>query len=856
MLSACVGVLIAAGSDPQGLPGEAAAWAWGGACFVGLVAIIAIVQWVQGGLRWLPLAAACFIIATASFMSASVRMLRPTTVPAAPGLLTLEGWVAEPVRKLESRQGVRFRGGEGPIGAFAVRVKRVESVGGWEAAEGMMEVRVAGATAFDPAVRVGSMVRVTGVWTPVAPPKNWGEGDPRRWANLEGRLGAILSSDASLVIPATDNGEDALHRAWSRLRAWVRLRADAALAHAAPDQTAAGALVRALLLGETDRGIEGEAVRGQFARQGLAHALSISGFHVTLMATLALAAARVLGLWGGIHRWAVLGLVLFLAVLVPSESPMLRAVILTVVVHAGEASRRRFDRLTLLGWTAAGLILWRPVEVWSMGFQLSVGLTAVLFGVAPIFEERVLAPVLKGVVVRNRRGQWKWVPFARSVLRRAFRGGVRSVLVAVLCWLVSVPLVWLRAGTLSTLATPLTILVTPLLVVVLWVGYLALLVGMLVPSLGSLAAPVIRVPAEWAVRAVAWADSHPWSSVVLPPVPAWWAAAMTLALLVWASVPVGATVPRRWRMAILAAVWIVAGMLPVWWAAHPNGLDRGVRLRIDMLSVESGSCYVIRTPSETVLWDCGGGWPIGKAGVQPGVVAPMRAVGTWRVPVAVVTHPDSDHYSGLTAIEDWIGLKRVLTCERFLENSNQAGSPEAEVAAALRGRGVVIEPVAAGAQLRLGEDVTLTILHPRVGDQFGRDNDHSVVALIEVRSESGAARRVLITGDVQDEAIGILRGRYPELESGIVDVMELPHHGSAREPSIAWVGAIAPGLVLQSTDSSRANDARWEGVRNPASREAPVWLCTAIDGAASVEIAADGTVRSETVRRGIGGRSR
>jgi competence protein ComEC len=852
-------VLVAVGLNAQGVAdgeGSSGDWVWGGVCFAGVVALIAGVQWSQGGRRWLSVSAVCLLVAAVSFLSASTRMLRSPPMPVAPGLLTIEGWVAEPVRKLEARPGVRFRGDAGALSAFAIRVKRVESASGWEAAEGVMAVRVAGTSDVDPEARVGSMVRVTGVWTPIASPKNWGEGDPRLWANLEGRLGALRASDASLVLPAADSGDDALHRVWSRLRAWVRLRADAALAYAAPDQTEAGALVRALLLGETDRGIEGEAVRGQFARQGLAHALSISGFHVTLMATLALAAARMLGLWGGIHRWAVLGLVLFLAVLVPSESPMLRAVILTVVVHAGEASRRRFDRLTLLGWTAAGLILWRPVEVWSMGFQLSVGLTAVLFGVAPVFEERVLAPVLKGVVSRNRRGQWKWVPFARSLLRRAFRGGVRSVLVAVLCWLVSVPLVWLRAGTLSTLATPLTILVTPLLVVVLWVGYLALLLGMVVPSLGSLAAPVIRIPAEWAVRAVAWADSHPWSSVVLPPVPAWWAAAMTLALLVWASVPVGATVPRRWRMAIVAAVWIVAGMLPIWWAAHPNGLDRGVRLRIDMLSVESGSCYVIRTPRETLLWDCGGGWPIGKAGVQPGVVGPMRAVGVSRAPVAVVTHPDSDHYSGLTAIEGWIGLKRVLTCERFLENSNQAGSPEAEVAAALRGRGVAVEPVSADAQLQLDEGVTLTILHPRLGDRFGRDNDHSVVALIEVRGQGGTERRVLLTGDVQDEAIGILRGRYPEFETGIVDVMELPHHGSAREPSISWVGAIAPGLVLQSTDSSRANDARWEGVRNPASREAPAWLCTTTDGAASVEIGSDGGIRWETVRRKTDARAR
>lgn len=124
VLSACVGVLVAVGLNAQGVAdgeGSSGDWVWGGVCFAGVVALIAGVQWSQGGRRWLSVSAVCLLVAAVSFLSASTRMLRSPPMPVAPGLLTIEGWVAEPVRKLEARPGVRFRGDAGALSAFADR---------------------------------------------------------------------------------------------------------------------------------------------------------------------------------------------------------------------------------------------------------------------------------------------------------------------------------------------------------------------------------------------------------------------------------------------------------------------------------------------------------------------------------------------------------------------------------------------------------------------------------------------------------------------------------------------------------------------------------------------------------------
>jgi hypothetical protein len=57
------------------------------------------------------------------------------------------------------------------------------------------------------------------------------------------------------------------------------------------------------------------------------------------------------------------------------------------------------------------------------------------------------------------------------------------------------------------------------------------------------------------------------------------------------------------------------------------------------------------------------------------------------------------------------------------------------------------------------------------------------------------------------------------------------------------VARVNPAVVLQSTGSSRAGDARWDSVR-----QGRHWHSTATDGAAWAEVWADGTIATGTMR--------
>jgi hypothetical protein len=126
----------------------------------------------------------------------------------------------------------------------------------------------------------------------------------------------------------------------------------------------------------------------------------------------------------------------------------------------------------------------------------------------------------------------------------------------------------------------------------------------------------------------------------------------------------------------------------------------------------------------------------------------------------------------------------------------------------------------------------LELLWPREDFAPRRANDTSMVLSIRA-----AGRRLLLNGDIQEEAIDGLLSRNIVLKA---DITDLPHHGSFVEASPRWFHAVAPSVVLQSTGPARLIVDRWAGMIDPArtrrlisDREGMVEVVAARDGAIS-----------------------
>ncbi len=720
--------------------------------------------------------------------------------------LTVRGVVlTTPRMMVRERSGLARFVVASPRARFDLEVDSVLIEGGaWQGASGRLWVRVEGEEL--PAVRAGDRVRLTGLVSLPGPPTNPGEQDIRPIAAERGFVGSLsLSGPGLIAADEKPSGFAAVRAAWLAATAALNDRAHRVVENAAGDDPLARSMLAGLLLGDDDPAQRD--VYNAFARQGLVHILSISGFHLSALAMIALGLLRLSGDRGWLEPVILAAVILLYCAMLPPASPILRSAAMVLIILLADALGRRYDAVTLLIWIGAGLLVWRPMDLWSVGYQLSLGLTLALLWLTPKVKPRLFTARLKGTVREH--------PMADRLVDHV----QESVAANLVCWLVAAPVVACRMGVLSPLAFATSFVVGPLVMVVLAIGYVALMVGMVVPAAAGMASGVLSWLTTGAVAVVRFADAWTLSAVYLPPLSGVWALGATVCIVIVLAVPL-----RGWKGKPLVAL-LAAGVLVAWTGLElglPRRLPAGTRLRIDTLDVDNGTCHFLRSGGETLMWDCGS---LSSAGVQARIIAAARELGVNKAPTAVVTHPDIDHYAGILDAVRPLGIKRVLVPRRFLEDAKEKPrGPAAEAVRELERAGVQVRAAAEGETLALG-GVTLRFLSPPRECDWDVDNDHSLVA--EVRGERGESL-ALMTGDIQDAAVARLAEAYPALRPA---VLEVPHHGSAREPAIRWVEALNPVVAIQSTGQRRAGDPRWAAVRSGR-----VWMTTALDGACWVEV--------------------
>ncbi len=688
---------------------------------------------------------------------------------------------------------------------FELDVHAVRSAGSMKPATGSVTVIADDDHAGALALSIGDEVRVLGVLTAPSAPMNPGVLD-RRLADAEqGRAGLLELGVLKVVSDASGRVDSAgwwssalgsLERARSRARAAVLGEVDPASEGAAPSPSRA--VVGALVLGEREPG--SEATRAAFARQGVAHLLAISGFHLVLVCAAATFAVRTLT--GGRFGWAEpMAMALVVAgylLLVPARPPIVRSGVMVMALLAAEALGRRHHGLGVISWVCVAMLAWRPSWLFETGFQFSFLMTASLIW---------LGSRVDAWLSRSPLGELRLPP---DVFDRAWWVALvrRPISAGLVCWVVAAPIVAARFGWLSPLAVISTVVLMPIVAVVLVVGAAAAVlgaVGLEVRAAGVLEA-LAQPAAGWVEVVERWSLSHVW----MAPMPQWLGWIGVVIALAW----LGGPRSHRRLIGAVTACWCV-GVAVAW--AGPRLV--GAEARLHMFAVGDGTCMVVQSRGEALLWDAGSTRP--DLGVWELPTA-IRAAGIGRVRTAVITHANFDHYSLLPDLIEPLGIERVLVSEAFTAAPVSVGA--AELLDQLADAGVAVEVVGVGDVVRVGR-AHLEVVGALPADEASEVNDRSLV----VRMQTPGGGRVLLTGDIQETGMRGLAGTDVRAH-----VLELPHHGSVHAEAMRFVQRVKPMVVLQSTGRSRLDGERWSGVRGTS-----IWRASAASGWTRVDLYAD-----------------
>lgn len=662
-----------------------------------------------------------------------------------------------------------------------------------------------------PPFRAGSTIQTIGFLTRPVAPRNPGEFDYRDFAKSLGQAGLLTVAGRDLLTLEPAPPRHVLLAAYLNAQHQLRIRASAWLRADLPEteRTERDSMLANLLLGERDAQIDGWYE--SFQRVGLAHIMAISGFHLSVLAGFVFLLARMIGGSRKTHGWLVIAVVLLYLFLVEVRMPVLRAGVMTIAGCLGLIFGRRFRVGGLVSFSAILLLLWKPDQAFNAGFQLTYGTVLGLIYLVPPVRTRWFGRFdPEAATAGEMMKQWLWTAIAVSVV----------------AWLIATPIAAWHFGMISPLGAILSVVAVPLSAVILMLGYIKIVLSAILPSAALLLGVPLALGAEVLLSLVMKMDKLPFAAVQVPPPSNAWTALTVMTVIGWCF--------ARSRWTCRFARLVLAG-LTIWlmWPLLPFGTLRDEALRIDMLAVGDGSCYVMRQGDSTIVFDAGSSTDL-NAG-QRSIIPAMRRLGVSSIDAITISHANLDHYSAMLELTNEFTVRELLVTPQLLADVERDPlGPVAHVLAGLTRQRVTITPVQRGTVRKFG-DLTWTWLHPGQDDAFSMVNDRSQVIRVDAHG-----RRVLLCGDIQRTAMAQLLSPVDEPQL-IADVMELPHHGSHHEAAVEFVRKVRPQLILQSTGWGRWQRDEWSEELRERTR-----LVTARDGACWVRIEADGIMTQGT----------
>lgn len=507
-----------------------------------------------------------------------------------------------------------------------------------------------------------------------------------------------------------------------------------------------------------------------FNRTGLTHLVSISGTHVTLLASFS---ALLFALAWRRLKFAGKPVVEYVPAAVAAGSfALLIAGLYSLTAGWGVPARRTFTMFAVTVFTllirlplsitqiiaaaAVSVLLFDPLAIISTGFWLSFGAVLVLVACAAWWGNEL----------------WAGGQSYRQKSWRKWRRASAWQLVISVALLPPLAFLFFELSLVSPLSN----------------AYAIPIIGLLVTPLALLFALLSLLPFAWLAEAVLWVahtlllfmmqmtvwlSEQPLASLPAAKPPFWILLIALLGMVI-------ALLPRAFPLS-----WLAWGLvIPALFWRNPS-LPAG-EWRLHALDVGQGSAVLVETASTVLLFDTGlRRGPDSDEGLR--TIKPyLRSLGHTAIDTLVLSHADLDHVGGTRSVLQFFPVQQSYSSfdvEAYLERE----------ARLLRGHAPEVTLPVAQNICRRGDSwevdgVQFTFIWPsNTLDDASDKNANSCV--LEIK---GAYHRALITGD-----IGVKQEKQL-IEAGLTrqEVVVVGHHGSKTSSGQLWVDQLQSQIAI------------------------------------------------------------
>lgn len=591
----------------------------------------------------------------------------------------------------------------------------------------------------------GERIEVYGKISPVEAPRNEGVFDFRLYYRTISVHGSMYGTSFRVI-----GGEP---KPFARGLQELRLRMGDILDQLLPPQDAG--IYRALLTG--DKSAMDEDIRALYQENGIAHILAVSGLHLSILGLGVYELLRHFGRSKAASGSVAALLIISYGILTGCSGSALRAVLMLLLRFLAAAVGRSYDMLTAMAATALFLLWKEPFMLFGAGFQLSF-LAVLAIGLCHVLPAPK-HPLLEGL----------WLSFYLQLL--------------------TLPVILFHYFRFPLYGIFLNLIVLPLMGCVIYSGVFA--VGLF--GLSEKLATIAVGGGHWILRLYTLLCTHcaalPYSSLLLgrPSMHSILLYYIALGVVTWALAErraaehSGLAACRLPLPCIVLPLLLSLLCLP---AKQPQGLE------ITALDVGQGDGFILRNQGLVMSVD-GGSTSDQRLGEN--VLVPyLESQGIGHIDLALITHCDADHYSGIQYLleeEPKMSIGELLLPRVAMQDARYDVLRDAAAA-----RNVRIRYFGQGDCIDLGE-VEICGYYPAGTERLEAANDHSIGMLLRASDF-----QMLFTGDMDEDCERQMLAALWEADAGYpkIDVLKAGHHGSHTSTSEALLAALRPDYAILS----------------------------------------------------------